>query len=130
RLVQRAAVELRLGLALEHPVDPRIGVGLRVAERDVDPRVAGGPARFEQQHAVFSRLAEPTGDRATGRTGAGHDEIKSFWRACHNIPPDFAYTASFDLNQTKAGREGRRAADYSAFSIARIASIIRPGAAI
>ena len=42
RLVEGAAVELRLGLALEHPVDPRIGVGLGVAERDMDPRVAVG----------------------------------------------------------------------------------------
>ena len=40
RLVEGAVVELLLGLALEHPVDPRVGERLRVAERDMDPRIA------------------------------------------------------------------------------------------
>ncbi len=51
RLVESAVVELLLGLALEHPIDPRVGERLGVAERDMDPRVAVTPAGFEQQHA-------------------------------------------------------------------------------
>ena len=39
RLVEGAAVELLLRLALEHPVHLRVGEGLGVAERNVDPRV-------------------------------------------------------------------------------------------
>src|SRR6516164_5869953 len=46
RLIEGAVVELLLGLALEHPVDPRVGKGLGVTERDVDPRVAVASSGF------------------------------------------------------------------------------------
>ncbi len=49
---------------------------LRIAERDVNPRIAIPPAGFEQQHAVAPRLRKPGGDGATGRSGAGHDEVE------------------------------------------------------
>src|SRR5947209_17774992 len=66
-LVQGAAVELRLGLGLEHPIDPRVGVGLRVAERDMDPRVAFVPARLPEQDAVFAVFHEQAGYSAIWR---------------------------------------------------------------
>ncbi len=86
RLVEGAAVELRLGLALEHPVDPGVGVRLGVAERDMDPRVAVRAAGFEQQHAIFSGFAEPRRHRAARRTGAGDDEVECLCRVCHALP--------------------------------------------
>src|SRR6266567_9383953 len=86
RLVEGAAVELRLGLALEHPVDPGVGVRLGVAERDMDPGVAVWPAGFEQQHAIFPGFAEPRRDRATRRAGAGDDEVECLCRVCHAVP--------------------------------------------
>ena len=81
RLVEGAVVELLLGLAFEHPVDPRVGERLRVAERDMDPRVAVAPAGFEQQHAPAPGFAEPPGHGATRRSRAGHDEVEGFVRA-------------------------------------------------
>ena len=90
RLVESAAVELLFGLGLEHPVHLRIGEGLGVAERDVNPRVGVASARFEQQHAVFSRLAEPPGHRAARRARPGHDEIIGFFRCRHHSVPDIS----------------------------------------
>src|SRR5208282_659604 len=77
RLVEGAVVELLLGLALEHPVVARVGKGLGIAERDVDPRVAVASARFEQQHAPATGFAEPPGHRTARRSRAGHDEVIS-----------------------------------------------------
>src|ERR1051326_6550477 len=37
RMVHAAAFELRLGLALEHPIDRRIGKEPRIADRHMDP---------------------------------------------------------------------------------------------
>ncbi len=86
RLVEGAAVELRLGLALEHPIDPWVGVRLGVAERDVDPGVAVRTAGLEQQHAVFPGFAEPRRHRAARRAGAGDDEVECLCRVCHALP--------------------------------------------
>ena len=75
RLVQGPAVELRLGLGLEHPIDPRVGVGLRVAERDVDPGIAVLAAGLDDQYPGRRIGAEPVGQNAPGRAGADNDEI-------------------------------------------------------
>jgi len=76
RLVHRAAFELGLGLALEHPVDPWIGEQPAVAHRDVDPPVAVVGAGLQQQYPVAAVFAQPGGDAAAGRTGAGHDIVE------------------------------------------------------
>src|SRR5207302_2369052 len=117
RLVQGAAVELRLGLGLEHPIEPRVRVGLRVAERDVDPGIAVGSAGLQQQHAVFPALAEPPGDGATCGARPGHDKIESLRRSCHNVPPAPLNPPARTLDQTKPRRKGRPARDLSAFSL-------------
>ena len=88
RLVEGAIVELLLGLALEHPVDPGVGERLGVAERDVDPRVAVAPAGFEQQHPPASGFAEPPGHGATRRSCAGHDEVVGIVRSRHLCSPE------------------------------------------
>ena len=88
RLVEGAVVELLLGLALEHPVVARVGEGLGVAERDVDPRVAVAPAGFEQQHALAPGFAEPTGHRAARRSRPGHDEVVGIVRDRHSLFPE------------------------------------------
>src|SRR5205807_2440740 len=75
RLVHAAAFELRLGLALEHPVEARIGEQPAVADRDMDPEKAVLVAGLEQQHTVAAAFAEPGGDGATGRAGAGDDVV-------------------------------------------------------
>ena len=109
RLVERAAVELRLGLALEHPVHARVGVGLGVAERDMDPRVAVDPAGFEQQHPVASRFAEPRRDRTARRAGAGDDEVENLCLACHDPPLACRdLRVPHDDRQRQGDREGRR----------------------
>ena len=87
RLVEGAVVELLFGLAFEHPVVARVGESLGVAERDVDPRVAVAPPGFEQQHAPAPVLAEPAGDGAARRTGAGDDEVETLLgRRDHRFP--------------------------------------------
>src|SRR5215472_1899333 len=87
RLVESAVVELLLGFALEHPVEPRVGKRLRVAERNVDPRIAVAAACFEQQHAPASGFAEPSRDGTTGRSGAGDDKVKDLARSRHSSFP-------------------------------------------
>src|SRR5262249_40572970 len=108
RLVKGAAVQLRLRLALEHPTDPRAGVGLGVAERDVNPRVTVDAAGFEDQHPVLARLAEPRGDRAAGRPGPGDDEIVSLTRTVHPLPPTLLRLRPAPTI-AKAERYGKRA---------------------
>src|SRR5271165_1523387 len=87
RLVEGAVVELLLGLGLEHPVITRVGEGLGVAERYVDPRVGVAPAGFEQQHAIATGFAEPSGDRAARRSGTGNDEVVSVVCCRHSFVP-------------------------------------------
>jgi hypothetical protein len=76
RLIHRAAFEFGLGLALEHPVETRVGEELAVAGRQMDPEVAVVGAGFEQQHAVAAALTEPRCHDAAGRTGTGDDIVE------------------------------------------------------
>ena len=75
RIVQRAAVEPRLGLGLEHPVGARIADREQVADRDVKPDPVVLAAGFEQQHAVLRVGREPVGQHAAGRARADDDVV-------------------------------------------------------
>ena len=61
RIVQRAAVQARLGLGLEHPVRARIADGEQIADRNVEPDPVVLAAGLQQQHpsggSADSRLA-------------------------------------------------------------------------
>src|SRR5579863_9009691 len=52
RLIHRAAFELGLRLAFEHPVDPRIGEEPAVADRHMDPPITVLAAGLEEEDAV------------------------------------------------------------------------------
>src|ERR1051325_10552928 len=77
--------ELRLGLAFEHPVDLRVREQPRIADRNMDPPVTVLIAGFEQQHAVLAAFAEPGGDAAAGRAGAGHDVVEGAGVDCRAV---------------------------------------------
>ncbi|MHC2685693.1 hypothetical protein ACVJDU_007257 [Bradyrhizobium diazoefficiens] len=50
---QRAAVQARLGLGLEHPVRARIADREEVADRNVEPDPVVVAAGFENEDAIF-----------------------------------------------------------------------------
>src|ERR1700751_3876673 len=75
RLIKGTVVELLFRLTLEHPVHARVGEGLGVAERNVNPWIAVAPAGFEQQHAPAAAFAESPSDGASCRAGAGYDKV-------------------------------------------------------
>src|ERR1700757_1449821 len=74
RLIKGTVVELLFRLALEHPVHVRIGEGLGVAERNVNPWIAVTPAGFEQQDTPAAAFAEPPGNGTSRRSRAGYNE--------------------------------------------------------
>ena len=71
---QAAAVGRGLRFGAVQPVGRRIGDQLRVADRDVRPRIAGR-SRLQQQHAVARVGRQPVGHHGAGRAGADDDVI-------------------------------------------------------
>ena len=49
-------------------------------------------AGFQQQHAIAAGFAEPRGDRAAGRAGAGDDVVEAFVVDGHRFPPAWPCT--------------------------------------
>ncbi len=79
RLDDAPVVELGLRLRGVEPVDFGVVEQLAVAERDVDPDVAVGAARLQQQHAVAARRGEAIGEHAARRAGADDDVVEDFF---------------------------------------------------
>ena len=75
RIVERASVQPRFGLGLEHPVGARVADREQVADRDVEPDPVVVPAGFEQQHAVLRVGGQAIGKHAARRTRADDDVI-------------------------------------------------------
>ena len=70
RQIEPAVAKLRLRFGLELPVHRGIDIGLGIAERDVDPRIAVGRPGFQQQHAMaagFGKRAMPPRSRPNRR---------------------------------------------------------------
>src|SRR5205085_5993761 len=86
-----------------------------------------GAARLQQQDAVFAGFAEPAGDRAAGRTGAGHDEIESFCCACHNLPRPTSASAVPTLTKRMGVGKGGGPAIIRLCRFVAIASTYCPG---
>jgi hypothetical protein len=70
RRVDLAPVQVRLRLGVEPPVEHRVEHRLAVADRDVEPRVAVGRPRLEQQDGALSVLRQAVGEHAAGRAAA------------------------------------------------------------
>ena len=75
RIKQAAAAEARFGLGAEAPVGARIVDAVKIADRDVDPRIIVAPAGLEQQHAQARILAEAGRQHASGTAGTGDDDV-------------------------------------------------------
>ena len=76
RIGQRAAVEARLRLGLEHPVRARIADREEIADRNVEPDPVVVAAGFQEQHAVLGIGRQPVGDDAAGGAGADDDIVE------------------------------------------------------
>ena len=86
RVGQRAAVEARLALGLEHPVRARIADGEEIADRDVKPDPVVLAAGFEDQHALARIGRQPIGEDTSGGARADDDVVEiTFKRARHQI---------------------------------------------
>ncbi len=75
RIVERAAVEARFGLGLEHPVGARIADREQVADRNVKPDPVVLAAGFQQQHAIGRIGGQPVGQHAARRARADDDVV-------------------------------------------------------
>ena len=73
-LEQPAVVQVRLRFAFVAPVDRRIRIEHRIAERNMDERAAVPASGLEQQDRMAC-LAQPAGDGTTGRTRTDHHKI-------------------------------------------------------
>ena len=63
------------GLGVEQAREARVVDGLEIAHRQVQPEVAVGLARFQQQHLHRRLGREPVGQHAAGRSGADDDVV-------------------------------------------------------
>jgi len=72
---QRAAVEARLALGLEHPVRARIADREEIPDRDVKPDPVVVAAGFQEQHTGVGIGRQPVGDDAARGARADHAEI-------------------------------------------------------
>ena len=77
RVMDRAAGEIGVGLGPVAPVGARIGDGVEVADRHVDPEPVVAPARLEQQHAAVRVAGQAVGEQAAGASGAGDHVVKA-----------------------------------------------------
>ena len=75
--MERAAVEVWLGLGLVAPIVQVVIVHLAHAERDMDQGIEITSARLEQEHPHRRILAQPIGQDAAGGSGAGDDVVVS-----------------------------------------------------
>jgi hypothetical protein len=75
RIRQRPAVKTGLGLGRHHPVGARISHAIEIADGDIDPVIAIGPARLEEQNGVARIGAQPVCKDAARRAGADDDEV-------------------------------------------------------
>ncbi|MFK4508920.1 hypothetical protein ABIF81_004098 [Bradyrhizobium daqingense] len=73
---QRAAVQARLGLGLEHPVRARIADREEIADGNVEPDPIVVAAGFEGEDAVVAIGRQPIGDDAARRTGPDDNVVK------------------------------------------------------
>ena len=71
RVMDRAAREVLVGRGLVAPVGARIGDGVEVADRDVDPEPVVLAARLQQQHRHRRIGRQPVGEQAAGAARAG-----------------------------------------------------------
>jgi hypothetical protein len=76
RISQRAAIEPRLRLGLEHPIGTRIADGEQITDRDVKPYPVVRPAGLKQQHPVPRILRQAVRDDAPRGPRADHDVIE------------------------------------------------------
>src|SRR5262249_14249295 len=73
--LDRAAIEIGLGLGLIAPVEHQAVVHAAHAERDRDKGVAIGRAGFQHQDARSTVLAEPIGEHAAGGACSDDDVV-------------------------------------------------------
>ncbi len=81
RRVDLAAVQVRLRLGVEPPVEHRVEHRLAVADRDVDPRVAVRRPRFQQQGGALPVRGQPVGEDAARRAAADDHVVEGPLRA-------------------------------------------------
>ena len=65
-----------IGFGFEAPIDGRIVDHLEQTAGDVNPRIAVGGPRFEQQHAIGGIGAQAVGQHASRRTGPDDDIVE------------------------------------------------------
>src|SRR5665213_1828925 len=82
-------MHLRLRLRLEFPREAAVGEKFADAQREVDPDAAILATGLQQQHAMAAVLRQSGRKRATGRSGAHNNVVKS--NVAH--VPCFAATA-------------------------------------
>ncbi len=75
RPVHLASVHPRIGLRVKPPVEDRVEHRLRVADGDVDPRIAVARTGLEQQHRMPAPGREPVGEHASRGAGADDDVV-------------------------------------------------------
>src|SRR6267154_918619 len=83
--------ELRLRLALIHPIDARIAEQPAIAHRDMDPGIAIAVSRLQQQHSVASGFAEPGRHDAARRSRPGHDIVEGALAGRHLLPRQMSW---------------------------------------